>query len=63
MCAVPFNGLNKDDIIHKQLVKIQQLIKERIPTGKLASLLLMYYMSPLTHAYSLFISSTCLLCQ
>ncbi|KAK9903997.1 hypothetical protein WJX75_002148 [Coccomyxa subellipsoidea] len=33
MCAVPFDGLYKDSLSKKELRKIQQLIKERIPTG------------------------------
>jgi hypothetical protein len=35
MCAVPFDGLYKDSLSKKELRKIQQLIKERIPTGLL----------------------------
>lgn len=33
MCAVPVDGLHKDDVTHEQLVKIQGLLKRRIPTG------------------------------
>lgn len=33
MCAVPIEGLHKEDLSHDQLVRIQTLIKERIPTG------------------------------
>jgi hypothetical protein len=33
MCAVPFNGLHKDDLKLKDLQKIQKMVKERIPTG------------------------------
>lgn len=33
MCAVPVDGLHKDDLSHEQLVKIQGLLKRRIPTG------------------------------
>ncbi len=35
MCAVPFDGINKDSLSKKQLRKMQELIKERIPTGLL----------------------------
>ena len=35
MCAVPFNGLYKDDLDQPKLVKIQQMIKQRIPVGML----------------------------
>ena len=35
MCAVPFDGINKDMLSSKQLRHIQQLIKQRIPTGGL----------------------------
>ncbi|CAL8470869.1 g10411 [Coccomyxa elongata] len=31
---VPFDGINKDTLSNTQLVKIQQLIKRRIPTGR-----------------------------
>lgn len=34
MCAVPVDGLHKDDVTHEQLVKIQGLLKRRIPTGR-----------------------------
>ena len=34
MCAVPVDGLHKEDMTHKQLLKIQALLKRRIPTGK-----------------------------
>ncbi|EIE20289.1 UPF0027-domain-containing protein [Coccomyxa subellipsoidea C-169] len=33
MCAVPFDGINKDSLSKKQLRKMQELIKERVPTG------------------------------
>ena len=33
MCAVPFNGLHKDDLKLKDLQKIQKMVKESIPTG------------------------------
>eukprot|EP01026_Neomeris_dumetosa_P048294 TRINITY_DN4176_c0_g2_i1.p1 TRINITY_DN4176_c0_g2~~TRINITY_DN4176_c0_g2_i1.p1 ORF type:complete len:457 (-),score=60.61 TRINITY_DN4176_c0_g2_i1:348-1718(-) len=33
MCAVPLNGLFKDDVNLDQLKKMQKLIKQRIPTG------------------------------
>lgn len=39
MCAVPVDGLHKDDVTHEQLVKIQGLLKRRIPSGTAASLL------------------------
>lgn len=38
MCAVPVDGLHKEDVSHEQLVKIQQLLKRRIPTGTNAAL-------------------------
>lgn len=34
MCAVPVDGLHKEDMTHEQLLKIQALLKRRIPTGK-----------------------------
>ena len=33
MCAVPVDGLHKEDLTHEQLVNIQGLLKRRIPTG------------------------------
>lgn len=33
MCAVPVDGLHKDDVSMEQLLKLQSLIKRRIPTG------------------------------
>jgi len=33
MCAVPVDGLHKEDMTHEQLLKIQSLLKRRIPTG------------------------------
>lgn len=39
MCAVPVDGLHKDDVTHEQLVKIQGLLKRRIPTGTASCLL------------------------
>mmetsp|Transcript_496 Transcript_496/g.1474 ORF Transcript_496/g.1474 Transcript_496/m.1474 type:complete len:344 (+) Transcript_496:155-1186(+) len=33
MCAVPVDGLHKDDLSLEQKVKIQGLVKRRIPTG------------------------------
>lgn len=36
MCAVPVDGLHKDDVTREQLVRIQRLLKQRIPTGELA---------------------------
>eukprot|EP00192_Tetraselmis_astigmatica_P005008 CAMPEP_0117648314 /NCGR_PEP_ID=MMETSP0804-20121206/330_1 /TAXON_ID=1074897 /ORGANISM="Tetraselmis astigmatica, Strain CCMP880" /LENGTH=434 /DNA_ID=CAMNT_0005453891 /DNA_START=273 /DNA_END=1578 /DNA_ORIENTATION=- len=33
MCAVPLSGLHRDDLSEKQLLKIQEGIKQRIPTG------------------------------
>lgn len=33
MCAVPVDGLHKDDVTREQLVRIQRLLKQRIPTG------------------------------
>ena len=32
MCAVPVDGLHKDDVSMEQLLKLQSLIKRRIPT-------------------------------
>ena len=37
MCAVPIEGLHKDELTLGQLLKIQKLIKRRIPTGKALS--------------------------
>lgn len=34
MCAVPVDGLHKEDMTHEQLLKIQALLKRRIPTGQ-----------------------------
>ena len=33
MCAVPVDGLHKDDVSIEQLLQLQSLIKRRIPTG------------------------------
>ena len=33
MCAVPVDGLHKDDVSMEQLLQLQSLIKRRIPTG------------------------------
>ena len=33
MCAVPVDGLHRDDVSMEQLLKLQSLIKRRIPTG------------------------------
>ena len=37
MCAVPVNGLHKDDVTREQLVRIQRLLKQRIPTGEISA--------------------------
>lgn len=34
MCAVPVDGLHKDDVTREQLVRVQRLLKQRIPTGE-----------------------------
>lgn len=33
MCAVPFDGIDKDQLSKNQLRNIQSLIKQRIPKG------------------------------
>ena len=33
VCAVPVDGLHKEDMTHEQLLRIQSLLKRRIPTG------------------------------
>lgn len=37
MCAVPIDGLFKDQIERRSLIEIQNLIKNSIPTGESAT--------------------------
>ena len=41
MCAVPIDGLHMDDVTRPQLLQIQRLLKQRIPTGEVSTLVLL----------------------
>ena len=41
MCAVPIDGLHMDDVTRPQLLQIQRLLKQRIPTGEISTLVLL----------------------